>query len=166
MTKIFLKTFAALFLLFASPAGAQEVTLDDFTWLAGQWVEERDDGTTIEINWAPPIGQVMVGTWQLLQGDTLVEYKNMRIFKTGRNFYYRFEYYQKNNLEIPDITQLNLVSVEEGKAVFEGQYNDEGPEFILTSEINQDGKLFGWAVQKNDPFQIKTVGFRATRVGE
>ncbi|TDI63034.1 MAG: hypothetical protein E2O91_00920 [Alphaproteobacteria bacterium] len=167
MTKIFLKTFAALFLLFASPAAAQEVTLDDFAWLAGQWVEERDDGTIIEINWAPPIGQMMVGTWQMLRGETLLAYENLRIMKTVDGFHYRLDQYQStNNFSTPMTTQVRLVTIEPGRAVFEGRVPGEQAEVIFTIEVTEADELFGWAVLKGGRVGARIVSYKAARVGE
>ncbi len=166
MTKIFLKTFAVLFLLFATPATAQEVTLDDFAWLAGQWVEERDDGTTIEINWAPPIGQVMVGTWQMLRGETLLAYENLRIMKTAEGFSYRLDQYQStNNFGAPMTTQVRLVTIEPGRAVFEGRVPGEQAEVVFTIEVTEAGELFGWTVLKGARVDERMVSYKAARTG-
>lgn len=166
MTKIFLKTFAALFLLFANPAEAQEVTLDDFAWLAGQWVEECDDGTTIEINWAPPIGQAMVGTLQLLEGETLLAYENLRIMKTVDGFHYRLDQYQNtNNFSTPTTTQVRLVTIEPGRAVFEGRVPGEQAEVIFTIEVTEAGELFGWTMLKGGRVDERMVSYKAARTG-
>ncbi len=164
MTKNFLIALATLFLLFATPAAAQEVTLEDFAWLAGQWVEERDDGTTIEINWAPPIGKVMVGTWQMLQGETLLAYENLRIMKTVKGFSYRLDQYQRaNNFGTPMTTQVWLVTIEPGRAVFEGRVPGEQAEVVFTIEVTEDDELFGWAVLKGARVDERMVSYRAAR---
>lgn len=166
MTKIFLKIFAALFLLFAHPAEAQEVTLDDFAWLAGQWVEERDDGTTIEINWAPPIGQVMVGTRQMLRGETLLAYENLRIMKTAEGFSYRLDQYQStNNFGTAMTTQVQLVTIEPGRAVFEGRVPGEQAEVVFTIEVTEADELFGWTVLKGGRVGARIVSYKAARTG-
>ena len=167
MTKNFLKTFATLFLLFATPASAQEVTLDDFAWLAGQWVEERDDGTTIEINWAPPIGQMMVGTLQLLEGENLLAYENFRIIETATGFEYFIDKYARhNNFANPRTDQVQLVTVEHGRAVFEGWVAGDAAEVVFTIEITEADELLGWVVMKGSETDTPSVNFKATRVDD
>ncbi len=164
MIKKLRSTLTAALLMAATPALAEDVTLDDFAWLAGQWIDVRDDGTTIEVNWVPPIGPVLIGTWQLLMGDELVAYETLRILETEAGFSYHFELYERDtNFEAPRTTRLPLVSVEDGKAVFGGQFFGQGPEVVLTIEVTPAGELFGWVVIAGAAEGEKMIRYRAAR---
>ena len=167
MTRFFLAPLAIFFLVLATPVRAEDITLEDFAWLAGQWIEARDDGTTIEINWAPPIGPMMIGTWQLLEGDSLLAYENLRIIETATGFEYRREQYvRSNNFAVPTTTRIGLVTVEANKAVFEGPLTGETDEVVFTIEITEDGELYGWAVFLESPEQKVIVSYRAAHAGK
>jgi len=153
MIKKLRSTLTAALLMAATPALAEDVTLDDFAWLAGQWIDVRDDGTTIEVNWVP-----------LLMGDELVAYETLRILETEAGFSYHFELYERDtNFEAPRTTRLPLVSVEDGKAVFGGQFFGQGPEVVLTIEVTPAGELFGWVVIAGAAEGEKMIRYRAAR---
>ena len=51
-------------------------------WLAGCW--ERASGPRlIEEHWTRPLGGLMLGNGRTLQGDSLVEFEQMRLFERG-----------------------------------------------------------------------------------
>ena len=107
---------------------------------------------------------MLIGTWQLLMGDDLVAYQTLRILETEAGFSYRSELYERDsNFAAPRTTGLRLVSVEDAKAVFGGQFFGQGPEAILTIEVTEAGELFGWAVMKGDVDQVKMISYRAAR---
>ena len=64
----------ALLLVAASPAAK----IDDFAWLAGQWVSEAE-GRWTEESWAAPRGGVMLGHSRSGRGDALREFEFLRI---------------------------------------------------------------------------------------
>ncbi len=164
MIKKLRSTLAIALLVAATPALAEDVTLEDFAWLAGQWIEVRDDGTTIEVIWAPPIGPMLIGTWQLLRGDDLVAYETLRILETEAGFSYRSELYERDsNFETPLTNRVRLVSVEDAKAVFGGQFFGQGPEVVLTIEVTPAGELFSWAVIAGAAEGEKMIRYRAAR---
>ena len=64
----------ALLLVAASPAAK----IDDFAWLAGQWVSEAE-GRWTEESWAAPRGGEMLGHSRSGRGDALREFEFLRI---------------------------------------------------------------------------------------
>ena len=69
-----LAAFAAAILLAAAAPKAE-----DFRWLAGTWVLEKQGGRWTEERWAPPRGGVMLGTALSGRGGVASGYEFMRI---------------------------------------------------------------------------------------
>ena len=164
MTRFFLTPLAIFFLVLATPIKAQDITLEDFAWLAGQWIETRDDGTSVEINWAPPIGPVMIGTWQLLEGEALLAYENLRIIETSTGFEYRQDHYvRSNNFAVPTTTRIRLVTVDPNKAVFEGRVPGDTAEVVFTIEITEADELLGWAISNGPQGDSRMISYQAAK---
>ena len=62
------------FLVFASTAGAQTVSIKDVAWLHGCW-ELRDGDRVVEERWTPPRAGSMLGVGRTTRGSKLVEHE-------------------------------------------------------------------------------------------
>ena len=132
----------AALLLFVTvfPVRAQESPLADFGWLAGQWIGE--DGT-VEVAWAPAIGDTMVGTRQMLEGDTLVAYETLKLAWSEAGVTFIAQYFSAGqDFAGPPLTsRLQLISHDGRKAVFSGNVFRPGREGVLTMEVTDENEL-------------------------
>jgi hypothetical protein len=71
-----------------SAAAAQSAPrVHQLRWLAGCWVQ-REGGRTVEEQWMPPRGGLMLGAGRTVKGDSLVEFEQVRILeRNGRLVY-------------------------------------------------------------------------------
>ena len=77
---------AVLALLWSSPAPAQ-ARVAQVGWLAGCW-QLADGRRIVEEQWNRPLGGIMLGVGRTLQGDSLVEFEQVRLFaRRGRLVY-------------------------------------------------------------------------------
>lgn len=60
------------FMTSPAPALAQEVTVEDFRWMAGEWEGAGPGGSTAEIDYMPPRGGVLPALFRLTQGERVV----------------------------------------------------------------------------------------------
>jgi hypothetical protein len=77
---------AVLALLWSSPVPAQ-ARVAQVGWLAGCW-QLADGRRIVEEQWNRPLGGIMLGVGRTLQGDSLVEFEQVRLFeRRGRLVY-------------------------------------------------------------------------------
>ena len=70
--------FAAFALLIGRMALAQTATLNDFSWLAGRWVDDAGGNLSEEI-WTAPAGDAMQGMWRYVVGGKTQIYEILMI---------------------------------------------------------------------------------------
>ena len=147
MTARFVST-ALLLSLAALPVRAQESPLEDFAWLAGQWIGEDVGGGTVEVAWAPAIGSTMVGTRQMLEGDTLVAYETLKLAwdETGVTFIAQYSGTAPGTAGAALTTRMLLISHDGQRAVFEGGVFAPGQAGVLTMEVTVENELVVTAV--------------------
>jgi Domain of unknown function (DUF6265) len=68
-------------------AGQPDPRVAHVGWLAGCW-EQSSGARVVEEQWTRPRGGVMLGVGRTVQGDSLVEYEQVRLFERGGKLVY------------------------------------------------------------------------------
>lgn len=168
--KKFLPAFSVVLLLLAyafpvlsDPARAEAPSLAELDWLAGHWVWQRDDGITVEVNWAPAIGNTMVGTLQQREGENLMAFETLKMTETSGGISFTFDLFLRDEqFETPRTSRLQLVSLSGEKAIFEGEFFEDHSIIELTMELTEAGKLYSWFVFKDDDDVFSFIRYRAS----
>ena len=143
------------------PAGAAGESLQDLAWLTGTWLQERDDGATIEVIWGAPRGDAMVGTWRTIKDGELKAYEILTMRQTDEGITYRFDLYRKAaRFVAPGSTSFKLVELDGKRALFD---LEDGPGRI-TIEITGEGRLRGAWSDPEKPDLPPTIGYDAAPV--
>ena len=150
LIKRFFYNLCALAGLVSTNALAGNDTLADLNWLEGRWLEQRDNGTIVEVMWNPAIGNAMTGTWSQSVDDGLKRYEILTMREIDGEVFYRFDLFEKGEDELftlASMLRLKLIKVSEPIATFEivGEEN-----WVLTMDAS-DGILRGWIVDTEKP---------------
>ena len=114
-------------------APAQHMTIDQFTWLEGQWRGEW--GSRIaEQTWLEPKAGEIAGLFRLIEGKKPLVLELFSIVEKpeGIQFYLRHLTPELLLWEKSDATELKLESVDATKAIFVNPVNGEPKRWILT----------------------------------
>lgn len=128
-----------LVLLAAAPAAAQtrptpntlgfepgqarpRATLADVAWLAGHWRGPGLGGVSEEV-WAPPLGGSMMGSYKLVQGDSVVFYELLSLVEEDSSVVMRLKHFGadlKGWEEKAEVVSFPLVRLTPTEAFFDG----------------------------------------------
>ena len=148
--------------LLSFSASAENYSLDDLSWLEGQWLDTREPDRRIEVQWNGTIGDAMIGTWRRMDGETLYAYEILTMRQRDGDIFYRFDLFQEdeNGLFVAtDPLRLRLLDAKENHARFE--IVDE-ENWILTMVV-EDDFLKGWMDDMLNPSPEKRYNYFAKR---
>ena len=105
-------------------AGAEspEATIDDVAWIQGYWTGTIFQSEFEEI-WSPPVNGTMMGSFKILQEDTVNFYELMVIRETGNSLTYLLKHFHsdlKGWEERDEVINWPLVKISETTAWFDG----------------------------------------------
>lgn len=159
-----IRIFAILLLIFSfvTPTVAQAPTLEGLEWMTGHWEWLRDDGITVEVNWAPALGATKVGTLQQRMGEKIMAFETLEMTAMSDEITYTFDLFLRDEqFENPHSSHLMLVSLKGEKAVFEGKFFEDNSIIRLTIELLDTGELHSWFVFKDEDDVFSFTRYRA-----
>lgn len=132
--------FFASFALFASPLAAQETraetmlgeegfespeaSLDQMTWLVGQWRGDGIGGAPALESWLPPTGNTMVGTFIQQSHEGAITFtEHLYLMEEGGSLVLRLKHFNADLTaweEKDDMLSFRLVAIEPCAAFFYG----------------------------------------------
>ena len=122
----------------ASAATVQHPTLDQFSWLEGQWRGEWG-ARVAEQRWLEPKAGEMAGLFRLIEGQKTLVLELFSIVEKpeGVQFYLRHLTPELLPWEKSDATMLKLDAVDPTKAIFANPVNGE-PKRLIFSRVDAD----------------------------
>ncbi|MDP3313237.1 DUF6265 family protein [Lutibacter sp.] len=121
-------------LKYNSEIGSPKTTLNDVSWIAGNWEGQQLGGNLEEI-WMPPHGDSMMGVFKLVVDGKVQFYEIMTISEENETLIFRIKHFNNNlsGWEEKDESEVfQLVKVEPTKVYF----NDFTFEKISNTELN------------------------------
>lgn len=122
----------------AAPAPA-EAELSAFSWMVGRWVAEHDD-MFMEETWLPVQGDALIGTFRLVRGGNTLFYELEAIEQTDDGPVFRLRHFDRGlvpwAIEAEGALSFPLLSVEDGRAVFEDPAGDDVRRVIYEREAD------------------------------
>jgi len=122
-------------------------TIQDVSWIAGQW-KGIEDSTISEEHWMKPDGNTMVGMFRMVQAGKPYFYELMTILTERRQVVLRLKHFHVSlrGWEHKDSTGVSfpLLKVEGKKAFFDGQtyfLEDQNTLVVFLAQTNREGKL-------------------------
>ena len=133
------------FILLCSFASAEEVSIDDFAFLAGYWQGEGFGGQSEEM-WMPPSNGRMFGIFTQTNDGALVFSEYMEISESESGWAVRLKHFNPDFSgweEKTDYVNFPFDSVSDNKAVFGGlSYEVTGDKLTVSLRMRQtDGSL-------------------------
>ncbi len=106
----------------AEGATHPSATVDDVAWLAGEWVG-TGFGKHFEEYWSEPSAGTMLGTFKLMDGDTVDFYELMELAVTDGRLGLKVKHFSREFVgweDKPDYVHFKLVAIEEDAVHFAG----------------------------------------------
>lgn len=125
--------FISVGVLFAGDEPAQNArTINDLSWLSGEWRTEAGKGPVFEEHWMSPAGGVICGMGRMVGGDRLIFFEYLRISqeKDGSIVYHAMP------MGRGAPTPFTLTSLEGTKVVFENPQHDDPK--VITYTLDGD----------------------------
>ncbi|GEM_PF-167540 len=133
--------FITAFLFPVGNKGQEEKTglnracsMNDLSWISGNWVEEKD-GTRTEETWSKPAGDTLVGTGRTIKNNKTVFTEYMQISREGETIVMTVYPFIKKGVA------FKLVKLEPLEAVFENLLHDFPQRLVYTLQPGPKGKL-------------------------
>ena len=127
INNVFRATVIAVFVTSATPLLAQsgatppaKATLDDFTWIVGQWTGTGLGGTSEE-TWLPPSGGALPGVFRQVQDGKVVFYELLAFVERESTVVLRLKHFNADLTgweEKAHVLEFPLVEITPTKAVF------------------------------------------------
>jgi len=117
-------------------------TMDDLTWLTGDWVGDKD-GVKIEEQWSPAAGNAMMCMFRWIQADQVRFYEFVVIEQEGESLILRIKHFNPGLIgweEKEDAVSFSLVQLEGEKAAF---YKQDGadPLWLIYERVGEDSLI-------------------------
>jgi hypothetical protein len=121
------RRFLACFLMLMASAGVAQAqpanaTLDDFTWLAGQWTGPALGGRSEEL-WTRPDGGSMQGMYRLVKDGTVVFYELLTLTEKNGSVVLRLKHFNADLTgweEKATVLEFPLMKITPTEAHFDG----------------------------------------------
>ena len=156
-------TITAIFFATIIQSEAQEkVTIDQFAWLTGHWIGDGFGGVSEEI-WSEPRGGSMIGLYRHLKEGENNFYEIFSLYEDEGSITFRLKHFNpdmKGWEEKDDFVEFPFISVEDGKAVFNGLiYELTDPDtMIITLKLHSKEKtweeVFTFKRSKTFPVEV------------
>lgn len=141
------KPFTANTLKIDTTVTRSPYSINDISWIAGQW-KGVGDSTTVEEHWMRPDGGTMLGMFRYIQAGRPFLYELMTIFPEKRSLTLRLKHFgwSMRGWEHKDSTGISfpLIRLEGTKAYFDGQtYHlaDNNTLIVYVAQTNKLGKV-------------------------
>jgi hypothetical protein len=135
------------------PESAAKHTIDELSFISGDWEMKTDTGRTQE-NWTHPDGGSMLGTGRVIRDEKMVFFEFLRIETRNDNLFYVAQPGGGSG------TVFRLTSLEKKTAVFENPKHDFPKK--ITYRLEEDGSLLariegdGTETEKPKEFRFKS----------
>ncbi|MEQ1864246.1 MAG: DUF6265 family protein [Micropepsaceae bacterium] len=101
----------------ALPSAGANAKIEDVAWLAGHWIETKND-VDVREHWMGPHGGILLGVGQTTKGDATKSFEYFRIAKTSSGL----SYFASPRAAAP--TEFKAVEICSDKIVFENKSHD------------------------------------------
>jgi len=112
------------------PSASADTQAATLSWLAGNWIETKNDETVRE-RWAGPYGGVLLGVGVTTKGEAAKSFEFFRIAKTATGV----SYFASPNAAAP--TEFKAIEVCSDKVVFENKAHDFPQRVIYTRGVGR-----------------------------
>ena len=136
----------------SEPSSGQNVTIEDFAWLAGSWIGEGLGGTVEEI-WSPPRAGQMMGSFRLIQGGKVTFMEFVTLSEHDGEIQMRLKHFHPDLVaweDKEDFVTFRLKALTEDKAEFGG---------LVIHRIDADHLQIDVSLRNGDEVNVATFRF-------